>query len=215
MVGCKAARGAHDARQAADAAPGWRNQAKRPIRSREPTCKRHSGFFRFGRGSLEAGSPCRRRHGRGGAVRPAVAMGFDSPRAPTHFGRLESRVGQAPGGAEVAGGRFTWGLVSLAGDLGARPCRRHGGRPMQVGQREGGRSIQGVPIRRADWRPPRSPRNRRSRESGIRLARRNGIGRWRLRCLCRRCRRGRALWSSCEPGVRLGKRLGNCDGVRC
>ena len=150
MVRCKASRDAHDTRQAADTGPGWRNQAKRSILSREPSCKRHSGFSRSGRGSPEAGSPCGRCHGRGGAVRPAVAKGFDSPRAPTHFGRLESRVGQAPGGTEVAGGRSTRGLVSLAGDPGGRPCRRHGGRPMQVGQREGGRSIQGVPIRRAD-----------------------------------------------------------------
>ena len=136
MVGCKAARGAHDARQAADAAPGWRNQAKRPIRSREPTCKRHSGFSRSGRGSPEAGSPCRRCHGRGGAVRPAVAMGFDSPRAPTHCGRLESKVGQAPRGAEVADGRstrawFRWRAISEQGHAqgtAAGPCRLASGR---------------------------------------------------------------------------------------
>lgn len=74
---------------------------------------------------------------------------------PTHLERLKSRVGQTLRGAELAAGRFTEGLASLVGNLEARPCRMHGDGPTQLGQQEGGRSIQGDPIRRAVWRPPR------------------------------------------------------------
>ena len=107
------------------------------------------------RGSLEAGRPAF-----GGMAvtapcfRPSLRVSV--PReAPTDFERLESRVGQTPRGTEVADGRFTEGLASLVGNLEARPCRMHGDGPTQLGQQEGGRSIQGDPIRRAVWRLPR------------------------------------------------------------